>query len=180
MPPTHAPALNPRSVPWPALVIAVASVCSSCSILGMQRLEPDLPAGVQPECTSTWTMPLVDMGLAALTGSTAVLLHAAASGRENDGKSGGGFRAAGWTATGVFVGFVASGSYGAYQRGRCRRAEVAYEGKEGEPAFLREGRPLKGAAGSSCQKDEDCDEDLLCGQAMKTCVPANPPGSPPP
>ena len=175
MPPTHAPALTPRSVLRQALVIGLVTLCSSCSILGMQRVEADLPAGVQPECTSTWTMPLVDMGLAALSGSTAVIFHAAAS--QNDGKSG--FRAAGWTATGVFVGFVASGAYGAYQRNRCRRAEIAYEGK-GEPAFLREGRPLKGAAGSSCQKDEDCDEDLLCGQAMKTCVPANPPESPPP
>jgi hypothetical protein len=181
MPPTHAPALSLRSVFRPALPIAVAALAalvgSSCSPIGMQRLEADLPAGAQPECTSTWTMPLIDMGLAVIAGSTAVGLLAAASNENNDNR--GGFRVAGWSIVGVSLGFIASGSYGAYQRSRCRKAEVAFEGA-GEPAFLREGRPLKGAAGSSCQKDEDCDEDLLCGVPMKTCVPANAPESPTP
>lgn len=173
---------SPCSVPWPARIAVpalVALLCSSCSLIAMKRLEPDLPAGVQPECTSTWTNPLIDLGLVVLSGSAAVLLHAAAASEDEDG-GGGGFRAAGWTFVGVGVGFMGSAVYGTVQRNRCRKAEVAFEGS-GEPAFLREGRPLKGAAGAACEKDEDCDEDLLCGQPMKTCIPANAPeGSPTP
>jgi len=171
----QAPAPTPRPVPRPALLlhaVLVTVMCSSCSPIGMTRLEPDLPKGVQPECTSTWTLPAIDMGLAVITGSAAVLFHAAASSQENDGESGGAFRASGWGATGVAVGFMASGAWGAYQRTRCRRAEVAYEGG-GEPTFLQENRPLKGAAGSACTDDKDCDEDLICGEPMKTCIPAN-------
>jgi hypothetical protein len=155
------------------LTALVALLCSSCSIIGMKRLEPDLPAGAQPECTSTWTLPLVDLGAGVLAGSTGVTLHAVAASRDDEG-DGGGFRAAGWASLGVALAFFASGTYGAIQRNRCRKAEVAYEGT-GEPDFMRQNRPLKGAVGASCQKDEDCEEDLLCGEPMKTCVPANPP-----
>jgi hypothetical protein len=169
---------GPRSVPRPAFRLLAAALCAalcaSCSVIGMQRLEPDLPAGAQPECTSTWTLPLSDMGLAVIAGSASVLLHAAASSRENDGESATSFRVTAWSATGVALGFIASGSYGAYQRSRCRRAEVAYEGA-GEPEFLRNSRPLKGAQGAACKSDEDCDDDLLCGEPMKTCIPANEP-----
>ncbi len=182
MPPIQAPARTPRPAPRSASLIhatLVTVLCWSCSPIGMTRLEPDLPKGVQPECTSTWTLPGIDMGLAVITGSAAVLLHAAASSRENDGQSAGGFRATGWGATGVAVGFMASGAWGAYQRTRCRRAEVAYEGA-GEPTFLQESRPLKGAAGSACKDDKDCDEDLVCGEPMKTCIQSSTPEESPP
>ena len=180
-PPVHP--FAPRSVPGSAFrllaVALIAWLCASCSVIGMQRLEPDLPAGAQPECTSSWTLPLADMGLAVISGSAAVLLHAAASSRENDGESATSFRVTAWGATGVALGFIAAGSYGAYQRARCRRAEVAYEGG-GEPEFLRNSRPLKGAQGAACKSDEDCEDDLLCGEPMKTCIPANAPDESPP
>jgi len=140
----------------------------------MQRVEADLPAGVQPECTSSWTLPLIDMGAVVTSGSAAVLLHAAAGSRENDGDSAGGLRVAGWSAIGVAAAFIASGAYGAYQRNRCRTAEVAYQGG-GPPSFLEEGKPLKGSVGAACENDADCDDDLLCGEPMKTCLQANPP-----
>jgi hypothetical protein len=182
MPPIQAPEPTPRPVPrsaWLTHAALVTVLCSSCSPIGMTRLEPDLPKGVQPECTSTWTLPAIDMGLAVISGSAAVLLHAAASSRENDGESAGGFRATGWGATGVAVGFMASGAWGAYQRTRCRRAEVAYEGA-GAPTFLEESQPLKGSTGAACKDDKDCDEDLVCGEPMKTCVPSSSPEESPP
>ncbi len=150
------------------------SLCPSCSVIGIKRLEPDLPAGEQPDCTSTWTLPLIDMGLAAITGSIAVVFFSAASSQENKDESSTGFRAAAWGSTATSVGFIASGSYGAYQRNRCRTAEVAAERAAPPPSFLEENKPLRGSAGAGCKDDSDCGEDLLCDQPMKTCVQSNP------
>ncbi|HTE54209.1 MAG TPA: hypothetical protein VK698_25315 [Kofleriaceae bacterium] len=152
--------------------LAVALVSSSCSFIGVNRLDPDLPANEQPDCTSTWTLPLIDMGVAATAGSAGVLLQAAASSKENDGESATGFRVAGWSALGTALLFIVSGSYGAIQRNRCRRAEVAYE-SAAPPQYIQDSRPLDKAAGAPCKTDDDCGEDLLCGQPMKTCIPAN-------
>jgi hypothetical protein len=154
-----------------------ALTSASCSVIGVKRLDPELGAGEQPDCTSSWTLPLFDAGLTAAAGSAAVLFHAGASSKENDGESPTSFRVAGWTAVGVAVAFIASGAYGAYQRRRCRSAEIAYE--NATPPDLGD-RPLKGSQGASCKQDSDCDEDLLCGEPMKTCVPANPPDQPTP
>jgi hypothetical protein len=141
----------------------------------MKRLEPDLPKGEYPDCTSSWTNPIIDMGVAVITGSAAVLLHSAASSEENDGDDPGTFRAAGWGAIGVAAVFIGSGAYGTYQRNRCRNAVIDAERAAPEPTFLDVNKPLKGSPGASCKDDSDCGEDLLCGEPMKTCIPANPP-----
>lgn len=166
----------------PGRVLAAAlTVCvstASCSVVGMKRLDPETPASEQPDCTSTWTLPLIDTGVAAISGSAGVLLQSAASSKENDGESGTTFKVAGWSSLGVALLFIASGGYGAIQRTRCRRAEVAYEGAA-PPQHIQDSQPLKGSAGAACKTDEDCGEDLVCGEPMKTCVPADQPDESP-
>jgi hypothetical protein len=157
-----------------ALLVALSS---ACSIIGVTRLEPDHPAGAQPDCTSSWTLPLVDGGMAITTGTAAVVLHGAASSRASEGKSSSGFRAAAWTVNALSVGFIASLAYGAYQRSRCHAAEIDAE-NAAPPAFLEESRPPRGGIGAACNDDGDCADDLLCGEPMKTCIPANPPQEP--
>lgn len=161
-----------------AATLAVCVSTASCSVVGMKRLDPETPASEQPDCTSTWTLPLIDTGVAAITGSAGVLLQSAASSKENDGESGTGFKVAGWSSIGVALLFIASGGYGAIQRTRCRRAEVAYE-SGATPQYIQDSQPLKGSAGASCKADEDCGDDLVCGEPMKTCVPANQPDESP-
>ena len=163
-----------------AFATVLIATASACSVIGVKRLDPGLTPGEQPDCTTSWALPAVDMGIAALTGSAAVVLHSAASSRENDGESPTGFRVAGWSAIGTAVVFIASGAYGAYQRNRCQKAVDAYENAK-TPGWIEDSRPLKGGQGAACKDDSDCAEDLLCGQPMKTCIPANPPeeSSPP-
>jgi hypothetical protein len=158
----------------PVIAALVAVLCGACSFIGVKRLDPELAAGEQPDCTSSWTLPLIDMGLAVTSGSAGVLIHGAAAGREDDGKDAGGLRIAGWSALGATALFIASGAYGTYQRNRCAGAEAAYA-LSVQPSYIQESQPLKGAAGAPCQNDTDCGEDLLCGEPMKTCIPANPP-----
>jgi hypothetical protein len=165
-----------KPVFWLA-ALALAASNASCSVIGMKRLEPGLAAGEQPECTSSWTMPLFDGGVGVVSGSVGVLLHAGASRADNEGESSTGLRVAGWSAIGVAAIFIASAVYGTVQRGRCRNAEVAYENLA--PPDLGD-QPLKGAPGAACRTDADCGEDLLCGEPMKTCVPANQPDQTPP
>lgn len=135
----------------------------------MQRLPSDRAANEAPECTSGWTMPLADFSGAVLTGSAAVLLHSAASSRENQGKSGTSFRTSAWVATGLALAFIVSGGYGAHQRSRCAEAELRF-GPHQRPAWYDEARPSRGAAGASCKDDKDCRGDLICDLPMKTCI----------
>ncbi len=161
-----------------AAALAVCVSTASCSVVGMKRLDPETPAGEQPDCTSTWTLPLIDTGVAAITGSAGVLLQSAAASKENDRESGTSFKVAGWSSIGLALVFIVSGGYGAIQRTRCRRAEVAYE-SAAPPQYIQDSQPLKGSAGAACKSDEDCGEDLVCGEPMKTCVPADQPDESP-
>jgi hypothetical protein len=165
--------MTPTHPLWPRLLL-VAVLCSSCSVIGLKRVDPELPPGEPPDCTSTWTLPLIDMAIAVITGSAGVLFHAAASSEANDGGDGGGFRVAGWTSIGLGAVFIGSGAYGAVHRGRCSDAKIRAERVAPTAPVIEEG-PVKGGRGSACKDDADCDEDLLCGEPMKTCVPANPP-----
>jgi len=180
MPPLEAPSVaRPRGGPAPACLLAAALVLplSSCSLIGMQRVEPDLPRGARPDCTSSWSLPLADGAMAVTTGSAVVVLHGAASSRARDGESGSGYRAAAWTVNAVSVGFIASLAYGAYHRNRCRAAEIEAENAT-TPQFMEESRPPRGGIGAACTDDGECDDDLLCGEPMKNCIPANPPQGP--
>ena len=168
-----------------AMALSVAPLASSCSVVGMQRLPSNLPANEAPECTSSWTMPLADFSGAVLTGSAAVLLHSAASSRENQGKSGSSFRTSAWVATGLALAFIVSGGYGAHQRSRCAAAEL-HDGPRQRPAWYDEAHPSRGSAGAACKDDKECEGDLICDLPMKTCIepkddtPEPGPATPPP
>jgi hypothetical protein len=162
---------------WPG---AVALLCCACSIIGVKR--PPADKGEVPECTSSYTLPLLDFASAVLSGSGAVLLHGQASSErdEPDGGSSGEFRALAWTATGLAVVFIASGAYGSRQVARCRsvQASAGVLPAEGpNPNWQEESRPRKGSLGGSCVKDADCSEDLVCDEPMRTCIELPPPPS---
>lgn len=161
------------SLPLWSRFAMVAVLCSSCSVIGMKRVDPQLAPGEPPDCTATWTMPLIDMGIAVIGGSAGVLFHAAAASEDNDGGGdSGGFRVAGWTSLGLAAVFIASGAYGAVVRGRCSDAQIRAERLAPTPTFMDEGKPVKGGRGAACKDDTDCEADLLCGEPMKTCIPA--------
>jgi hypothetical protein len=129
----------------------------------MKRAPSNLAAGEPVECTSSWTLPIVDMALAATTGSTAVLLHTQAS---NDSD----YRAPAWIATGVAIAFIVSAAYGAHQRARCARIQEE-GGDAARPKWIDETKPPAGSNGAACKSNKDCGEDLVCDQPMGTCVP---------
>lgn len=133
------------------------------------------------------TLPLLDFASAVLSGSGAVLLHGQASSERNqpDGGSSKEFRVAAWTATGVAVLFIASGAYGSRQVKRCRSMQVTAGVVPGEgpnPNWQEESKPGPGELGSTCKRDADCGDDLVCDEPMRTCVepPPPPPSEPPP
>jgi hypothetical protein len=168
---------------WPGVA---ALLFSACSVIGVKRLPSDPEPGDAPDCTSTYTMPLVDFGSAVLSGSGAVILHGQAS-SERDEPGGGSsktFRNLAWSATGLAVLFIASGAYGSRQVQRCRRAQMGagiapVEGTN--PNWQEESKPGPGQPGATCKQDSDCGEDLVCDEPMRTCIaPPTPPSDPTP
>jgi hypothetical protein len=130
------------------------------------------------------TLPLLDFASAVIAGSAAVLLHGQASSERNepDGGSSTEFRTAAWSATGLAVLFIASGAYGSRQVRRCRGLEVTAGVAPGEgpdPNWQEESKPGAGQLGSACKRDDDCGEDLVCDEPMRTCVKAPEPPAPP-
>ena len=185
------PTLPPKPVFWPGLL--VLAFCCGCSLVGIKRAPSDLPPGEPPDCTASYTLPLVDFASAVLTGSGSVVLHGQASSERNepDGGSSKEFRALGWTAAGLAVAFIASGAYGARQVQRCRGLQMGaglLPAEGPNPNWQEESKPGAGQLGGACSKDSDCSEELVCDEPMKTCVelppvptsPAAPEESPPP
>jgi hypothetical protein len=163
---------TPKPVFWPG---AVALVSCACSVVGLARPPSDLQPGEAPDCTASYTLPLLDFASAVLSGSAAVLLHGQASSErdEPDGGSSAEFRALAWTATGLAVVFIASGAYGSRQVQRCRGLQkgagiLPAEGPN--PNWQEESKPGRGTPGAACVKDADCGDDLVCDEPMKTCV----------
>ncbi len=131
------------------------------------------------------TLPLLDFASAILSGSAAVLLHGQASSErdEPDGGSSAEFRTAAWSATGLAVLFIGSGAYGARQVRRCRGMEVTAGVAPSVgpvPNWQEESKPGPGQLGSSCRRDTDCGEDLVCDEPMRTCVKPPMPAPEPP
>jgi hypothetical protein len=178
--------VNVRAVPsssrparWLAAVLALA--LPACSIIGMKRVPADLDSGEVIDCTSSWTLPLIDMGSAVTTGSAAVLLHSQASSQDNSQEGGGSAtRIVAWSAVGLAVVFIASSAYGAVQRARCQNALDGI-GTDRVPQWKEESTPPPGTLGASCKGDDDCGEELVCGEPMYTCIapPAPEPQAPP-
>ena len=161
------------------LVFALVVGTSGCSFVAMKRATDSMETDDYPDCTSSWTNPLVDMAGAVLSGSASVLLHSQASSEENRGDSGKSFRTAAWSATGLAAVFIASGAYGAYQRGRCQRLI----GRAPEDrSWLQESVPMPGTLGGRCKQDQECQGGLVCDEPMRTCIetPAPTPTEPAP
>lgn len=172
-----------KPVFWPL----VALLCSACSFIGLKRAPSDLEPGEAPECTASYTLPLLDFAGAVTSGSAAVVMHGQASSEQDepDGGSSKSFRVVAWTATGLAAAFIVSGAYGSRVVKRCRglQAGAGILPAEGpNPNVLEESKPGRGTPGASCKKDVDCGDDLVCDEPMKTCVepPAPPPTEPPP
>jgi hypothetical protein len=166
-------------------------VCLSCSVVGVKRPPSSPEPGGAPDCTASYTLPLLDFASAVISGSGAVILHGQASSErdEPDGGSSTTFRTLAWSATGLAVLFIASGAYGSRQVQRCRGAQASAgilppEGPN--PNWQEESKPGRGQPGAACTRDADCGDDLVCDEPMKTCVappePAPTPdaGPPPP
>lgn len=169
------PRLSSKPDFWPGVA---ALLCCACSFVAVKR--PPAETSEYPDCTASYTLPLLDFASAVLMGSGAVLLHGQASGErdEPDGGSSKEFRALAWTATGVAVVFIASGAYGSRQVSRCRRAQVragVVPAEGPNPNWQEESKPGKGTLGGSCVKDADCGEDFVCDEPMKTCIEPPPP-----
>jgi hypothetical protein len=168
---------------WPGVA---ALLCCSCSVIGVKRQPSDPEPGDAPDCTSSYTLPLVDFGSAVLSGSGAVVLHGQASSErdEPDGGSSKTFRNLAWSATGLAVLFIASGAYGSHQVQRCRGAQMGagiapVEGPN--PNWQEESKPGPGQRGATCKQDSDCGEDFVCDEPMRTCIaPPMPPSDPTP
>jgi hypothetical protein len=146
-------------------------------VIGIKRPPSDLEPGEAPECTSSWTLPLLDFAGSVTSGSAAVVFHGQASGEDDgDRKT---FRNVAWAATGLAVLFIASGAYGSRQVQRCRGMEMSLgivppEGPN--PNWQEESKPGKGMPGASCKVDTDCGEEYVCDEPMKTCIePPTPP-----
>lgn len=142
---------------------------TGCSVTLMKRVPSDHNPRDYPTCTSAVSLPAADGILTVLSGASAVNLHSAASNPENDGKS---FRTFAWSTTGLALAFLASATYGALQRNRCRRAKLrsGYGGKE----TPRTNKPLPGTLGGACRRDASCDGDLVCDTPMNSCIQLNP------
>ena len=172
-----------KPVFWPGVALVT---CLSCSVVGVKRPPSDLEPGDAPECTASYTLPLLDFASAVLTGSGAVILHGQASAErdEPDGGASKGFRTLAWTATGLAVLFIGSGAYGARQVQRCRGMQLSagiIPAEGPNPNWQEESRPGRGQQGAACKQDADCSDDLVCDEPMKTCVaPPTPPATPEP
>jgi len=145
--------------------IVLACMLASCSVALMKRVPPDHQDDDYPDCSSGVTMPLGDAVLTVITGATAVNLHSAAGNPGNDEKN---FRILAWSSTAIAVAFLASATYGAVQRNRCRHAHARYGYTPRET--MTPNRPPAGSLGGRCRKDGSCDGDLLCDGPMKTCI----------
>src|SRR5690606_30144787 len=151
-----------------ALAAMLALELAACSVVGMKRAPSSPDSGEVIDCTSSWTLPLADMGGAVITGSAAVLLLSQASSEDNDPDgSPTPYRVAGWSSLGLAVLFIASGAYGTVQRARCQNAQEQGIGPA-RPQWKEEATPPPGSLGASCQADEECGDDLVCDEPMKT------------
>ena len=174
------PRTSPQPVFWPGVALVL---CCACSVIGVKRASSD---GEVPECTASYTLPLLDFASAVIAGSGAVILHGQASSErdEPDGGSSKSFRAMAWTATGLAVVFIASGAYGSHQVQRCRGRQIGAGIMPAEgpnPNWQEESKPGPGQPGATCKQDSDCGEDLVCDEPMRTCIePPPPPTTPEP
>ena len=161
------------------LAAALSLLLPACSVIGMKRAPSGSDGGEVIDCTSSWTLPLIDMGSAVTTGSAAVVLHSQASDQDNDEEGGGKTtRIVAWSATAIAVLFIGSSAYGAVQRARCQNA-LEGVGPDREPAWKEESTPPPGTLGASCKSDEECGEELVCGEPMNTCIAPPEPAAPP-
>ena len=158
----------------------------SCSVIGLKRPPSELEPGDAPDCTASYTLPLLDFASSVISGSGAVILHGQASSErdEPDGGSSKSFRTLAWSATGLAVLFIASGAYGSRQVQRCRGMQMGagiLPAEGPNPNWQEESKPGRGQPGARCERDADCGDDLVCDEPMKTCIaPPTPPTTPEP